>query len=96
MEEQKDFLADDERNRAVVLCRPRKQRRFAANQALTLLRHIYNKAIQWGWEGRNPTAGIKKFHVEARDRFLAPDEIQRLFRHWTKSPIRFTERSFIL
>ena len=52
---------------------------FAANQALTLLRHIYNKAIQWGWEGRNPTAGIKKFHVEARDRFLAPDEIQRLF-----------------
>lgn len=52
---------------------------FAANQTLTMLRHMYNKAIQWGWDGRNPTTGIKKFYVEARDRFLAPDEIQRLF-----------------
>ena len=59
---------------------------FAANQALTLLRHIYNKAIQWGWEGRNPTAGIKKFHVEARDRFLAPYEIQRLFSALDEEP----------
>lgn len=52
---------------------------FAANQTLTMLRHMYNKAIQWGWDGRNPTTGIKKFHVEARDRFLASGEIQRLF-----------------
>lgn len=27
---------------------------FAANQMLTMLRHMYNKAIQWGWDGRNP------------------------------------------
>lgn len=52
---------------------------FAANQALTLLRHIYNKAIQWGWDGRNPTAGIKKFHTQARERFLSPEEMDRLF-----------------
>ena len=59
---------------------------FAANQTLTMLRHMYNKAIQWGWEGRNPTAGIKKFHVEPRDRFLAPDEIQRLFSALEEEP----------
>lgn len=59
---------------------------FAANQALTLLRHIYNKAIQWGREGRNPTAGIIKFHVEPRDRFLSPDEIQRLFAALEEEP----------
>lgn len=59
---------------------------FAANQMLTMLRHMYNKAIQWGWDGRNPTTGIKKFHVEPRDRFLAPDEIQRLFAALNEEP----------
>ena len=52
---------------------------FVANQALTLLRHVYNKAIQWGWDGRNPTAGIKKFQTHARERFLSPEEMDRLF-----------------
>ena len=65
---------------------------FAANQMLTMLRHMYNKAIQWGWDGRNPTTGIKKFHVEPRDRFLAPDEIQRLFAAFVLS-VRTGKRS---
>lgn len=51
----------------------------AANKALTLLRHIYNKAIQWGWEGRNPTLGISKYKLQSRERFLHPDEFKRFF-----------------
>lgn len=35
----------------------------AANKSLTLIRHIFNKASEWGWEGRNPTAGITNLRI---------------------------------
>ena len=51
----------------------------ASNKALTLLRHMYNKAIQWGWNGRNPTTGIAKYKLASRERFVLPEEFKKLF-----------------
>lgn len=50
---------------------------YQANRILERLRTMYNKAIEWGWEGENPTIGIKKYKEKSRDRFIQPDEMQR-------------------
>jgi len=49
-----------------------------ANIALTLLRSMFNRALEWDvWKGGNPTFGIRKFKEISRDRFLQPDEMPR-------------------
>jgi integrase len=48
---------------------------YAANRLLERLRAMYNKAIEWGWEGQNPSNGIKKNREIKRDRFLLAHEI---------------------
>lgn len=53
---------------------------YRANRVLSIIQIIYNKAIEWGWEGVNPTNGIKKFKEKSRDRFLHPDELPRFFK----------------
>lgn len=53
---------------------------YAANRMLSLLGVMFNKAIDWGWEGINPAQGIKKFKEISRERFLAGDELPRFFR----------------
>jgi integrase len=52
---------------------------YQANRLLSRIHIIYNKAIEWGWEGINPAQGIKKFKEKSRDRFLHPDELPRFF-----------------
>lgn len=52
---------------------------YQANRLLARIHIIYNKAIEWGWEGLNPAQGIKKFKEKSRDRFLHPDELPRFF-----------------
>lgn len=52
---------------------------YQANRALERIRALYNKAIEWGWEGANPTKGIKKFKEKSRDRFIQPSELPLLF-----------------
>lgn len=52
---------------------------YQANRLLSRIQGIYNKAIEWGWEGINPATGIKKFKEKSRDRFLHPDELPRFF-----------------
>jgi integrase len=47
---------------------------YQANRALERLRALYNKAIEWGWQGDNPTTGIKKYKEVSRDRFIHRDE----------------------
>jgi len=47
---------------------------YQANRLLERLRGMYNRAIEWGWEGTNPALGIKKFREITRDRFLQPNE----------------------
>jgi len=48
---------------------------YQANRMLERLRAMYNKAIEWDWEGINPTAGIKKYKEKSRDRFIQPHEM---------------------
>ncbi len=53
---------------------------YQANSVLERTRAIYNKAIEWGWEGTNPTKGIKMFKTKSRERFIRKDEMPRFFR----------------
>ena len=48
---------------------------YQANRILERVRGIFNKAIEWGWEGTNPAVGIKKYKEKSRDRFIQPDEM---------------------
>ncbi|RKR82041.1 phage integrase family protein [Mucilaginibacter gracilis] len=48
---------------------------YQANKMLQRIRAIYNKATEWGWEGNNPTTGIKKYKEKSRDRFILPAEL---------------------
>ena len=52
---------------------------YIANKVLALLHTMFNKAIQWGWEGNNPVTGIRKFKEKSRDRFLQPNELPYFF-----------------
>lgn len=52
-----------------------------ANIAITLLRTLFNRAIDWElWTGQNPTRGIRKFREQSRARFLLPDEMERFLK----------------
>ncbi|KJV52618.1 phage integrase family protein [Orientia tsutsugamushi str. Gilliam] len=48
-----------------------------ANLLLATLRTIFNKAIKWGLIENNPTLGIEKHKMQARERRLSYDEIGR-------------------
>ncbi len=52
---------------------------YQANRALERTRSLYNKAIEWGWDGGNPTKGIRKLKETSRDRFIQPNELPLLF-----------------
>lgn len=49
--------------------------RVQANKILSRLTTIFNKAIEWGWKGENPTRGVKKYKEKSRDRFILPHEM---------------------
>lgn len=53
---------------------------YQANRILERLRAIFNKAIEWGWDGNNPTNGIKKYKEKSRDRFIKHNEIKYFFK----------------
>jgi integrase len=53
--------------------------RYAANHLVRLLRHIFNKAADWGLAaGANPAARVKMFDEPRRERFLSPVEVGRV------------------
>ncbi|MGJ8624238.1 MAG: tyrosine-type recombinase/integrase [Yoonia sp.] len=66
-----------------------------ANRLLERIRSIFNKAIEWGWQGNNPAVGIKKFKEKSRDRFLQPDELPRFFEALANEPNE-TARDFFM
>lgn len=43
----------------------RESGKIQANNILRRLSAIFNKAIEWGWQGTNPTKGIKRFRSRA-------------------------------
>jgi len=51
---------------------------YQANRMLERIRSMFNKAIEWGWDGGNPTQGIKKYKEESRDRYVLPFEMPLL------------------
>lgn len=51
---------------------------YQSNRILERVRAMYNKAIEWGWEGVNPAIGIKKYKEKSRDRFILPNEMPHL------------------
>jgi len=59
---------------------------YQANHVLSRIRSIYNKAIEWGWEGINPAQRLKKFKEKSRERFLHPDEMPRFFESLDNEP----------
>lgn len=59
---------------------------YTANQVLTLLHTIFNKAIEWGYEITNPCSGVKKFRMKSRERFLQTDELPRFFEALNEEP----------
>ena len=59
---------------------------YAANHSLKLLHTVFNKAIEWGYDGVNPCSGVKKFKEKSRERFLQTDEIPRFFESLNGEP----------
>ena len=61
---------------------------YTANRTLELVKHMYNKAIEWGYPAHhgNPAVGIKMFREKSRERFLQPDEISRFFAALEEEP----------
>ncbi len=53
---------------------------YQANRILERIRSIFNKGIEWGWQGTNPATGIKKFKEQSRDRFLSAEEMPKFFK----------------
>lgn len=51
-----------------------------ANRVVEFLSAIYNNAIEHGYPGENPAAGVKPFKETERDRFILPDELPRFFK----------------
>jgi len=68
---------------------------YQANRILERIRAIYNKGIEWGWSGRNPALGVKKYREKSRDRFLLTEEVSRFFESLAKEE-NVTARDFIL
>ncbi len=69
--------------------------RYGANRMLELLQVMFNKAMEWGWDGPNPAKGIKVFQEKPRDRFLQADELPRFFQALAEEP-NDTIRDYIL
>ena len=49
-----------------------------ANRTIAFLRHLFNLAIRWEMRRDNPAAGVRLNHEEPLERFLTPDELDRL------------------
>lgn len=56
----------------------------AANEALSLLRGLYDTANANGWHSGNPTVGVPREDRHSRDRFLQPDEMPQFFEQLNK------------
>jgi integrase len=53
--------------------------RVMANSALEVLRSVYQRAIEYGYQGENPASGIGKFKKNKRDRFIQSAELPTFF-----------------
>ena len=68
---------------------------YQANRVYEKIRAVFNKAIEWGWDGKNPAVGVTKNKEKSRDRFLYPDEMQK-FLEAVRDEENTTARDYIL
>jgi len=61
---------------------------FQANRSIERLNGIYNKAIEWGWQGENPAKKIKRYREKVRERFIQPEEMPYLIQSLNNEPSR--------
>ena len=52
---------------------------YLANRVVALLSKMFNLAAAWGWRDGNPARGIPRYHEDRRQRWLAADELKRLW-----------------
>lgn len=64
----------------------RENGQYQANRILALISSVFNKAMQWGYDCKNPTIGIQKFKERSRSRWLQPDEMQAFFKSLSEEP----------
>lgn len=62
-----------------------------ANRVLEKVRAMYNKMIYWGWNGENPTNGIKKNRLHPRRRFLKKTEVALFLETLKNYPLDFQD-----
>lgn len=51
---------------------------YRANRVRALLSKMFGLAEQWGWRADNPVKGIPKYDEQKRERWLSPEELERL------------------
>jgi integrase len=70
--------------------------KYRANRVHELIRTMFNRARDIGFEGPNPAVGIKRFREERRDRFLHGDELPRFFQAVMEEPNTMLRDFFLL
>jgi integrase len=59
-----------------------------ANRVVEMLRKALNLAIRWGWIQQNPAQGFRRNPEHPRERYLRPEEYERVFRALDEMPNR--------
>src|SRR5262249_7931879 len=60
---------------------------YQANRLAALLTKMFSLAsTRWKWRPDNPCKGIERYPEEKRERYLTPDELQRLLRALAEHP----------
>lgn len=59
---------------------------YAANRVLSLVKALYNTAIELGYYDANPAARLRAFEEESRERFLQADEFPRFWQALEAEP----------
>ncbi|MEO7860195.1 MAG: site-specific integrase [Nitrospirales bacterium] len=68
-----------------------------ANRMIALVRCMFNLAQDWGLHpGPNPAARVKLFKEAARDRFVTPSELPRLWKALHREPNVYVRAAFFI
>lgn len=70
--------------------------KYMANRVHELIRAMFHKAVDIGYQGDNPALGIKRFPEEKRDRFLHGDELPAFFRSLMEEPNELLRDFFLV
>jgi integrase len=73
-------------------------RPYQANRALGVLSKMMNLAEEWGLrtDGSNPCRHVKKYREQKRERYLSPEELQRLGQTLAEAQQRNNEDPYVL